>query len=115
MPSVSVKRGELGTPVKGLDGVLRSELDPSLLNAGDVIFFLALDYNLKADLPLFEKGGKKFGTWHMGLYHSYNGTDHWVIHANPGREVEITSLRQIYFDAIFVVRLPSTQTCGAKD
>ena len=62
MPTVNVKRGELGRPVKGLDGVLREKMDASKLAPGDVLFFLYEDYNLDVDGPLYEHKGRRCNT-----------------------------------------------------
>ncbi len=105
-PSVSVRRQELGRPVPGLAGVLAAEVDPGLLRAGDVLFFLLEDYNLDADPALLVKDGRSYGTWHTGLVHSNGPAGVKVIHAKPGDEVTIEPLGAIEYDGLFVVRWP---------
>jgi len=105
LPSVSIQRGELGQPVAGLAGVLRDDVDHTLLRRGDVLFFLLDGYNLDADKPLFEHGQAKYGTWHTGLVHCNDGSAVHVIHAKPGDQVTIEPLAAIAFDALYVVRL----------
>lgn len=105
MPTINVKRGELGQPVQGLDGVLEADLNPSLLAPGDVLFFLMDDYNLEVDGPLFEKNGHRYGTWHTGLFYGVKNGEAQVLHAAPGDVVKIQPLQDIYFDALFAVRI----------
>lgn len=105
IPSVSIRRGELGRPVAGLDGALRDEVKPALLRRGDVLFFLLAGYNLDADQALFERTGTKYGTWHTGLVHCVDGDRVRVIHAKPGDRVTVEPLAAIAFDALFAVRL----------
>jgi cell wall-associated NlpC family hydrolase len=105
MPSVCVRRNQLGRPVRGLDGVLRSDLDNKKLKKGDVLFFLIKDYNLEADRPLYTRGEDKYGVWHTGLIHGRKDKVVRVIHAKPGDKVLIEPLDNIEFDALFVVRL----------
>jgi len=111
MPSISVKRRELGDPVPGLDGVLREELDAAKLQPGDVLFFLLTDYNLDVDPPLLERDGKRYGVWHTGLFHGTAGEAHNVIHAKPGEKVVIEPIENIGFDALYVMRAPSPRRC----
>jgi len=106
VPTVSVERGELGQAVPGMAGILRDEFDATGLIAGDVLFFLLEDYNLDADEPLLELAGKRYGTWHTGLFHSHGGDQHKVLHAAPGDQVRIDNLQDISFDAIYVLRVP---------
>lgn len=113
MPSVCVRRNQLGRPVPGLDGVLRADLDQGKLKKGDVLFFLWENYNLDADRPLWTKGERQYGVWHTGLVHGLKDNQARVIHAKPGEEVVIEPLFDIEFDALFVVRLstyPPTPT-----
>jgi cell wall-associated NlpC family hydrolase len=106
MPSVCVRRNQLGRPVLGLDGVLRAELDKGKLKKGDVLFFLWKNYNLDADRPLWSKGDDRYGVWHTGLVHGLKNNQARVIHAKPGEKVVIEPLDDVEFDALFVVRLP---------
>ena len=105
MPTINVKRGELGQPVEGVDGVLEADLDPSLLAPGDVLFFLMDGYNLEVDGPLYEKDGHRYGTWHTGFFYGLKNGEAQVLHAAPGEVVKIQPLRQIYFDALYAVRM----------
>ena len=105
MPSACVKKNQLGRPVPGLDGVLRSDLDSQKLKKGDVLFFLWKNYNLETDRPLWSKGEDRYGVWHTGLIHGRKDNVVRVIHAKPGDKVVIEPLEEIDFDALFVVRL----------
>jgi len=105
MPSISIQRGELGQPVPGLNGVLRDDVDRTLLRRGDVLFFLLEGYNLDADKALLERGEAKYGTWHTGLVHCSDGGEVRVIHARPDDRVTIEPLDAIAFDALVVLRL----------
>jgi spermidine synthase len=105
MPSISARRGELGWPVPGLDGVLAADADTSRLQKGDVLFFLLDDYNLDADPPLLVHDGRRYGTWHTALVHGVTGGVQ-VIHAKPGERVVIEPLAAIVYDALYVLRLP---------
>ena len=107
MPSVCVKKNQLGRPVPGLNGVLRSDLDKKKLEKGDVLFFLWKNYNIEADRPLWTRGEDKYGVWHTGLIHGRKDKVVRVIHAKPGEKVTIEPLDEIEFDALFVVRLPT--------
>ena len=107
MPSVCVRRNQLGRRVRGLDGVLRADLDQNKLKKGDVLFFLIKDYNLDADRPLWVKGQDKYGVWHTGLIHGRKDKKVRAIHAKPGDKVLIEPLDNVEFDALFVVRLPT--------
>lgn len=117
MPSISIRRGELGQPVPGLDGVLRDDVDRTRLRRGDVLFFLLDGYNLDADKPLLVRGDAQYGTWHTGIVHcsprqglpgAADAGAVQVIHARPGDRVTIEPLDAIAFDALYVVRLGST-------
>jgi hypothetical protein len=105
MPSVCVRRNQLGRPVRGLDGVLRADLNKNKLEKGDVLFFLLKNYNLDADRPLWTRGEDRYGVWHTGMIHGRKDEQVRVIHAKPGDQVLIEPLDDIEFDALFVVRL----------
>jgi len=105
MPTVTVKNAELGKPVLGLDGVLRQDLDPTLLAPGDVLFFLFEDYNLDVDGPLLVDGEQKYGTWHTGFFYGFHDGEYQVLHAAPGATVQVQSMDSIAFDALFAVRM----------
>ena len=105
MPTINVKRNELGHPVSGVNGVLREDLDASKLAPGDVLFFLFEGYNLDVDGPLHVVGDRKFGTWHTGFFHGASDGTYWVLHAAPGEHVKRQPLDEISFDALFAVRM----------
>jgi len=105
-PSVSIRRGELGRPVRGLNRVLRDEVRPALLKKGDVRFFLLEDFNLEADPALLVRDGRRYGTWHVGLVHGVEGGQVSVIHARPGDRVVIEPLESVMFDGLVALRLP---------
>lgn len=106
MPSVSVRRQELGVPVPGLAGIPRDRLVITDLAPGDVLFFLLEDYNLAADSPLWVYDGRRYGVWHTGLVASVGSEGARVLHAKPGDKVIIEPLDLISFEALFVVRGP---------
>jgi hypothetical protein len=106
VPSVLIRRQELGQPVLGLDGILKDELDPGKLKKADVLFFLIKGANLEADKPLLVRGEDKYGVWHTGLVHHVSGDEVLVIHAKPGGQVVMEPLTAIELDGLFVVRLP---------
>lgn len=108
IPTVSVAREELGKPVTGMDGILRDELDASLLRPGDVLFFLMEDYNLQADGPLLERDQRQYGTWHTGFFHSHVNGEHRVLHAAPGEQVRYDPIERIAFDGVYVLRLEAS-------
>lgn len=105
MPSICVRQNQLGRPVRGLDGVLRADLDHQKLKKGDVLFFLWKNYNLETDRPLWTQGDDQYGVWHTGMVHGRKDKVVQVIHAKPGERVVIEPLEDIDFDALFVVRL----------
>jgi cell wall-associated NlpC family hydrolase len=98
-PSELVANGKLGQPVDGISGVLRTELDPTLLQAGDVLYFLRAEYEIP-DEPLLVKDEVRYWPWHTGLY---VGNGH-VLHAAPGDVVREQILAEITFDALFATR-----------
>ena len=105
MPTETVRDQELGAPVANVDGVLRADLDPSLLAPGDVLFFLLEDYNLDVDGPLYVDDDRKYGTWHTGFFHGIQGGRYQILHAAPGEHVRIQPLEEIPFDALYAVRV----------
>jgi len=123
-PSRLVKSGELGKPVKGLDGILKKELDADKLKKlklGDILYFLEPGYESR-DKHLMAANIKdpatgrlisfEYKTWHMGMY-AGNGQ---VINAFPGDKVRYDMLtgNGLMADegAFFVTRI--TQTRAAK-
>ncbi len=97
-----VDSGYLGKPVQGLDGVLRENLDPSLLHKGDALYFLIKGYDNPQDTSLLVQGGSEYRTWHTGLY--AGGSKKNVLHAAPGDKVRLQPLEEITFDALYVTR-----------
>jgi hypothetical protein len=91
-----------------MDGILRDELDASLLRPGDVLFFLMEDYNLQADGPLLERDQRQYGTWHTGFFHSHVNGEHRVLHAAPGEQVRYDPIERIAFDGVYVLRLEAS-------
>lgn len=100
-PSKLVASGLLGGPVEGLAGVLRGEVDRSLLRRGDVVYFLQRGYEIP-DAPLLERDGARYWPWHVGIY-AGEGRD-LVLNAHPTYDVVRMPLDQITWDAIFVTR-----------
>ena len=109
MPSICVRKNPLGRPVRGLNGVLRADLDHKKLKKGDVLFFLWKNYNLETDRPLWTRGEDQYGVWHTGMIHGRKDKVVRVIHAKPGEQVVIEPLEDIDFDALFVVRLSASK------
>ncbi len=98
-PSKLVASGKLGSPVEGMDAVLRADVDLSLLQTGDVLYFLVADYEIP-DAPLWEHEGTPYWPWHTGLY----AGEGRALHAEPGGRVRHQDLSGITFDALFVSR-----------
>ena len=98
-PSELVASGKLGQPVPGLDGVLRAEVDPSLLQPGDVLYLLMADYEIP-DAPLWRHGGHDYWPWHTALY----AGEGRAMHAQPGGRVRTQRLDAIAWDALYVTR-----------
>ena len=104
MPSVNIKRKEFGNPVKGLNGVLKNEIDVKKLKKGDVVFWLLKDYNQGVDKPLLIKGEDQYNVWHTGIVHGRKNGKIRVIHAKPGHKVVIEYLEEVDFEGIYVIR-----------
>jgi len=100
-PSELVANGKLGTPVPGVDGVLRGDVPVANLMPGDALYFLEADYPIQ-DAPLLVRGDTSYWPWHTGLYLG----DGRVIHADPGSVVRIQDLEDLRFDALFATRMP---------
>jgi cell wall-associated NlpC family hydrolase len=98
-PSALVAGGLLGQPVPGLDGVLRAELDPALLQPGDVLYLLVADYHIP-DEPLWHHQGHDYWPWHTALY----AGEGRVLHAEPGGRVRHQRVDSIAWDALYVTR-----------
>lgn len=102
-PSVLVASGLLGHPVPGLDGVLRDDLDRTLLRRGDVLYFLLRDSPIDDD-PLWTDDGSRYWPWHVGLYvdegHGY------AMNSHPSYGVVRMPLDEVQWHALFVTRLP---------
>lgn len=99
-PSLLVKSALLGTPVPGLDGVLRKDLDPAALVKGDVLYFLLANHRIE-DEPLWHHDGFPYWPWHTGMYVG----DGKVIQADPWDTVQETDLYEVRWDALFVTRV----------
>ncbi|HYV47583.1 MAG TPA: hypothetical protein VFA20_22145 [Myxococcaceae bacterium] len=65
-PTESVRFHELGEGVPGLFPVPTGELDPSLIQPGDVIMLLAPVEN-PAEPSMVTLGGERLWVWHVGL------------------------------------------------
>jgi len=65
-PTESVRFKELGEGVPGLFPVTTEELDPSLLQPGDVIMLLAPVEN-PVEPSMVTLGGERLWVWHVGL------------------------------------------------
>lgn len=100
-PSKLVASGKLGQPVTGLDGVLRGEVDTSLLRRGDIVYFLDKDRPIPDD-PLLERDGASYWPWHVGVY--VGEGDDLVLNAHPRFDVVRMPLNDVRWDALFVTR-----------
>lgn len=104
-PSKLVKSEKLGKVVKGLDGVLRENLEVENLRKGDVLYFLVKEKVYDTDVPLVNIDSVSYWVWHMGIF---AGTDTFglplCLHARPGDKAVIEPLEDVYFEAIFVTR-----------
>ncbi|MBI2666967.1 C40 family peptidase [Candidatus Woesearchaeota archaeon] len=100
-----IENGSLGSPVQGLNGILAEEADLSLLQKGDVLFFLVKNYKPESkDDPLLLKGNEAYKTWHTALYAGKLGEQRMIIHAKPGDKVVKEPLSLDFYDALFVTR-----------
>lgn len=113
-PTRTVRRGELGEPVKGLAPVAIDALDVSKLEAGDVLLLLSSAENVNEPALTTLDGGKQW-VWHTGLFTGDGG----FIQADVPRVVE-SDLREWLdasggaYDAVYVLRMkrgPSPKTC----
>ncbi len=109
-PTRSVKHGELGRPVPGLDPIASTELDLADLRPGDVILLVEATENPK-EPAIAELHGEPVWVWHTGLYGG-NGT--WLVGDHiAGEAVETDLLRYLRDNAdaytgLFVTRLTGT-------
>ncbi len=84
-PTRSVERGELGRRVAGLDPVSTEELDPSLLEPGDVLWLVGFARN-PAEHAIGELCDRDVWVWHTGLY---SGEGRWIVGDHfAGRVIE---------------------------
>lgn len=100
-PSPLVASGRLGAPVPGLDGVLRADVDPAALRAGDVLYLLLAGYEIP-DAPLWTHDGVSYWPWHTAMYVG----DGVVIEASPLGAVREGPLVGLTWDALYVTRVP---------
>ncbi len=103
-PSEIVKNEQLGKPVKGLEGVLKENIDFSKLKEGDIIYLLSL--NKIGDKPLAKINGNKYWPWHTGIYS--NKKENLFLHAKPGYKVVEQNFKdyiQQTSEGIFVTRI----------
>ena len=103
-PIAMTKSKYLGSPVEGLDGILREDIDEKALQSlqeGDLIYFLIEGYNESCPRCFItDIDDKSYGGWHTALSLGYDE----IIHANPGRKVQEDNLVNIGFDGLFVER-----------
>jgi hypothetical protein len=66
-PTEIVSKRQLGGPVPRLDGVRTSDIDWSLLQPGDILFFLGPQENVR-EPSLVALGFAPMWVWHMGIY-----------------------------------------------
>ncbi len=100
-PSELVASEKLGATVPGLNGVLRDDLDPSLLRRGDVVYFLVKGREIP-DAPLLVRDDGSYWPWHVGIYVG-EGQD-LVLNAHPSHDVVRMPLEAVVWDALYVTR-----------
>ncbi len=106
-PTRSVERGELGRRVAGLDPVSTEELDPSLLEPGDVLLLVGFARN-PAERAIGKLGERDTWVWHTGLY---SGEGRWIVGDHFAGEVIETDLvsylatHSSTYTGVFVTRM----------
>ncbi|HVE81632.1 MAG TPA: hypothetical protein VND93_02245 [Myxococcales bacterium] len=113
-PTETVRHKELGDGVPGLFPADTATLDPTLIQAGDVVMLLANVPN-PAEQPMLTFGGEQLWVWHFGMA---TGGGQWI-NADPfsGEVMEgdlLAYLREHDYSAIAVTRMangPRPQRC----
>lgn len=103
-PSEIVEKGQLGKPVKELEGVLTKNIDFSKLKEGDVVYLLRTS-EIK-DKPLAKINRINYWPWHTGIYS--NAKENLFLHANPENRVveeDFKNYLELTSDGIFVTRI----------
>jgi len=106
-PSKIIEKGQLGKPVKGLDGILTENVDASKLEEGDIIYLLCK--GSIQDKPLAIINGENYWPWHTGIYS--NKKNNLFLEASPSYlKVIETPFSEILDEnsptrAIFVTRM----------
>lgn len=106
MPTESVRDKELGDKVEGLFPGLTATLDPTLLQAGDVVMLLADVENPKEPPLVTLDDGTKLWVWHVGMA---TGDGKWI-QADPfsGQVFEgelLAYLKEYEYAGIAVTRM----------
>lgn len=104
-PSEIIEKEQLGNPIKGLNGVLKENLDISKLEKGDIVYLLTnSEIN---DKSLAKINGQEYWPWHVGIYSDKE--KNLFLEAKPGDMVMEHSFNDILKDgtnkAFFVTRI----------
>src|SRR3989344_4680397 len=106
-PSEIIEKRQLGNPVKGLEGILKNNIDFNCLEEGDVIHLLKTRAPIdKKDLPSKIIDGIEYRTWHTGIYSDKK--NNLFLQAEPGNKVVESNFKdylQKTSDGIFVTRI----------
>ncbi len=110
LSSKLVSGKKLGSPVKGLNGVLKNDIDYSKLKKGDILYFLVTTEIYDTDPPLVTIDSIPYYVWHMGIFAGFDTTGcPLCLNARPGDKVVIEPLGNIYFERLFVTRLDESR------
>jgi hypothetical protein len=85
-PSGIIKNQQLGTPVQGLNGVLKEDIDFSKFKEGDIIYFLS-ERKIK-DKPLAKINDKEYWPWHTAIFSNENRYKILEASHNKGEVIE---------------------------
>ena len=112
-----IAEGQLGTTVPGLNGILTSKVDLSVLKPGDVVFLFGPAENPR-EKPLVEIQGVPYWIWHMGIY---SGNGFWINADNyAGQVIEVDLLEYLrqhadFLSGIWAVRPKLPKNLQTKD
>ena len=109
-PTVSVKTGELGARVAGLDPIASASLPIDRLRPGDILMLVDFAEN-SAEPAIGSLDGRPVWVWHVGMY---GGAGKWIVgdhFAGEVVEVELARYLQEHRDTyagVFVTRMAGT-------
>lgn len=116
LPTKTVRTGELGKPVPGMDPVATGDLDIDALKPGDLLFLVGPTEN-PAEPSIGKLGETPVWVWHTGLY---AGDGSWIVgdhYAGEAVETPLAPYLEEHADTytgVFVLRLetrPSPNRC----